>query len=85
MLWFVTCSLHSIEVLFCPPPSPVPSTAMPGCFDSSMCRTWVIEEEEDEDDFHLIDDDEYLEAVQLLELENAGSSRHIRHSDAPPK
>ena len=44
-----------------------------------------MHEEEDEDDFHLIDDDEYLEAVQLLELENAGSSRHIRHSDAPPK
>ena len=35
-----------------------------------------MHEEEDEDDFHLIDDDEYL---------NAGSSRRIRRSDAPPK
>jgi len=59
--------------------------AMAGYFGSSMCRTWVMHEEEDEDDFHLIDDDEYLEAVQLLELENAGSSRRIHRSDAPPK
>ena len=44
-----------------------------------------MHEEGDEDDFHLIDDDEYLEAVQLLELENAGSSRRIHRSDAPPK
>ena len=58
---------------------------MAGYFGSSMYRTWMIEEEEDEDDFLLIVDDDDAEVVEWFELENAGSPRRIRRSDAPPK
>ena len=58
---------------------------MAGCFGSAMCRTWVIEEEEDEDDFHLIVDDNDLEVLESFELKNAGPSCHRRRSDGPPK
>jgi hypothetical protein len=46
---------------------------------------WVIEEEEDGDDFHLIVDEDNLEVLESFELENAGPSRRRRCSDGPPK
>jgi hypothetical protein len=45
----------------------------------------VIEEEEDEYDFHLIVDDDDAELVEWFEVENAGASQRIRRSDVPPK
>jgi hypothetical protein len=50
-----------------------------------MYRTWVIEEEEDEYDFHLIVDDDDVELVEWFEVENAGASQRIHRSDVPPK
>jgi hypothetical protein len=59
--------------------------AMTSYFGSSMYRTWVIEEEEDEYDFHLIVDDDDVELVEWFEVENAGASQRIHRSDVPPK
>ena len=35
--------------------------------------------------FFLLVDDDDLEVLELFELENAESSRHMRRSDGPPK
>jgi hypothetical protein len=46
----------------------------------------MIEEEEDQYDFHLIVvDDDDVELVEWIEVKNAGASYRIHHLDAPPK
>jgi hypothetical protein len=49
-----------------------PSTTMTGCFGSSMYRTWIIKESDDEDDFHLIVVVDDAELVEWFEFENIG-------------